>query len=130
MFISEGYYTNKKIPKLLKNLSYGYPEEGERALTPHGNVVNWIKVTAAKEFVYPTVLIYDEAELLDISLEEASTPHGHICPCVAIAFRSTLRAFPEEDLWDGIPQRGDIKIIGAHPSDGHEMTFEYLLVSE
>jgi len=133
LFISEGHYTNKKIPKLLKNLSYEYPEKGERALTPHDNVPNWIEISAYKEFIeefgYPTVQIYDGEELLDITLDEVGAHHGKICPCVAFAFRSTLQAFSEEELWGGIPSRGDVKIISAHPSDGHEMTFEYILNS-
>ena len=137
LFISEGYYTNKKIPKLLKNLSYAYPEKGKRALTPHDNVPNWIEVTAYKEFTeefgYPTLQIYDGEELLDITIEDVGKYHGEgeieICPCVACAFRSTLRAFSEEELWGGVPHRGDMKIISAHPSDGHRMTFEYILNS-
>jgi hypothetical protein len=35
LMVSEGYFTGIKIPGLLQNLSYAYPEEGERALTPH-----------------------------------------------------------------------------------------------
>ena len=138
LFISEGYWTNTKIPKkLLKNLSYAYPEKGERALTPHDNVPNWIEIMAYKEFTeefgYPTVQIYDGEELLDITIEDVGKYHGEgeieICPCVVCAFRSTLRAFSEEELWDGVPRRGDVKIISAHPSDGHRMTFEYILNS-
>nr|QNO51647.1 hypothetical protein JFJFMGFI_00046 [Methanosarcinales archaeon ANME-1 ERB6] len=138
LFISEGYWTNTKIPKkLLKNLSYAYPEKGERALTPHENVANWIELSAYKEFIeefgYPTVQIYDGEELVDITIEDVGKYHGEgeieICPCVVCAFRSTLRAFSEEELWDGVPRRGDVKITSAHPSDGHRMTFEYILNS-
>ena len=138
LFISEGYWTNTKIPKkLLKDLSYAYPEKGERALTPHDNVPNWIEIMAYKEFTeefgYPTVQIYDGEELLDITIEDVGKYHGEgeieICPCVVCAFRSTLRAFSEEELWDGVPRRGDVKIISAHPSGGHRMTFEYILNS-
>jgi len=129
--ISEGFFTGMYIPTmLLAGLDYGYPEEGQRALTPHPTVTEWIEVTAAKELTYPAVLIYDDSELLEITLDEVGAYHGKICPCVAIAFRSTLRAFSEEALWDGIPVRGDVKIICAHPSDGHQMTFEYILESE
>ncbi len=137
LFISEGYWTNTKIPKLLTNLSYAYPARGERALTPHDNVPNWIEVTAYKEFTeefgYPAVQIYDGEKLVDITIEDVGKYHGEgeieICPCVAFAFRSTLRAFSEEELWDGIPHRSDVKIISANPSDGHRMTFEYILNS-
>jgi len=71
--------------------------------------------------------------LLDITIEDVGKYHGEgvmeICPCVVCAFRSTQRAFSEEELWGGIPHRGDMKIISAHPSDGHRMTFEYILNS-
>ena len=137
LFISEGYWTNTKIPKLLKNLSYAYLQKGKRALTPHDNVPNWIEISAYKEFTeefgYPTLQIYDGEELLDITIEDVGKYHGEgeieICPCVACAFRSTQRAFSEEELWGGVPHRGDMKIISAHPSDGHRMTFEYILNS-
>jgi len=31
--------------------------------------------------------------------------------------------------WDGVPARGDLEIVSAHPSDGHTETFEYILNS-
>jgi hypothetical protein len=52
--------------------------------------------------------------------------HGHICPCVAAAFKASQTAFL---AWDGIPARGDLAIVSAHPSDGHTETFEYILNS-
>ncbi|MGB7002430.1 MAG: CbiX/SirB N-terminal domain-containing protein, partial [Halobacteriota archaeon] len=133
LMVSEGYFTGRKIPGLLENLSYAYPEKGERALTPHLKVAEWIELMVAKELSYPSVQIYDGEELLTITIEDAGKYHGEgvveICPCVASAFRSTLRAFSEEELWNGTPRRGDVKINSGHPSDGHVMTFEYLLGS-
>jgi sirohydrochlorin ferrochelatase len=133
LMVSEGYFTGRKIPGLLENISYEYPEKGARALTPHLEVAEWIELTAAKELSYPSVQIYDGEELLTITIEDAGKYHGEgvveICPCVASAFRSTLQAFSDEELWNGTPHRGDVKIIGAHPSDGHVMTFEYILNS-
>ncbi len=130
LLVSEGHFTGRKIPGLLENISYAYPEEGARALTPHPDVAEWIELTAAKALSYPSVQIYDGEELLTITIEDAGKYHGEgvveICPCVASAFRSTLRAF-SEDLWNGTPQRGDVKINSGHPSDGHVMTFEYIL---
>jgi sirohydrochlorin ferrochelatase/nitrous oxidase accessory protein NosD len=132
LMVSEGHFTDKGIPGLLQNISYAYPEEGARALTPHPDVAEWIELTMAKELSYPPVQIYDGEELLTITIEDAGEYHGEgvieICPCVASAFRSTLRAFLE-DLWDGMPHRGDVKINSRHPSDGHVMTFEYILGS-
>ncbi|NAS89102.1 hypothetical protein C4E24_05120 [ANME-1 cluster archaeon AG-394-G21] len=133
LMVSEGYYTGRKIPKLLQNISYAYPEKGERALTPHPNVAEWIELMVAKELSYPSVQIYDGEELLTITIEDAGKYHGEgvveICPCVASAFKSTLQAFSEEELWNGTPNRGDVKINSRHPSDGHVMTFEYILGS-
>jgi sirohydrochlorin ferrochelatase len=133
LMVSEGHFTNRGIPGLLQNLSYAYPEKGERALTPHPNVAEWIELMVAKELSYPSVQIYDGEELLTITIEDAGKYHGEgvveICPCVASAFRSTLRAFSEEELWNGTPHRGDVKINSRHPSDGHMMTFEYILGS-
>jgi len=99
------------------------------ALTPHPNVAKWIELSASREFSDLTIQIYDNTELLNISIEEVGEHHGDICPCVAAAFRATQRAFSEEDLWDGIPHRGDVEIICAHPSDGHKDTFGYILGS-
>jgi len=127
LMISEGFFTEAYIPRLLENLTYTYDE---KALTPHSNVAKWIDLAASREFSNLTIQIYDGTELLNISIEDAGEYHGHICPCMAITFRSALRAFSEEDLWDGVPVRGDIEIVCAHPSDGHEETFEYILSTE
>jgi formylmethanofuran dehydrogenase subunit E len=123
LMVSEGYFTGKKIPGLLENLTYAY--DGS-ALTPHPNVAGWIEIVAAEEFTDLTLRIYDEGELLDISLDDVGAAHGHICPCVAAAFKASQTAFL---AWGGVPARGDLEIVSAHPSDGHTETFEYILNS-
>lgn len=123
LMVSEGYFTGTKIPGLLENLTYAY--EGS-ALTPHSNVAEWIEIVAAEEFTDLTLRISDEGELLDISLDDVGAAHGHICPCVAAAFKTSQTAFL---AWDGVPARGDLEIVSAHPSDGHTETFEYILNS-
>ena len=123
LMVSEGYFTGKKIPGLLENLTYAYDK---KALTPHPNVAKWIEMSASQEFTDLTVGIYDNNELLDISIYDVEKAHGDICLCVAIAFKATQTAFSE---WDGTPVRGDIEIITGHPSDGHTETFEYILNS-
>ncbi|MBW2636999.1 MAG: hypothetical protein JRC86_05675 [Deltaproteobacteria bacterium] len=123
LMVSEGYFTGTKIPGLLENLSYAY---NGKALTPHPNVAKWIEIVAAEEFTDQTLRISDEGGLLDISLDDLSAAHGHICPCVAAAFKASQTAF---EAWDGIPARGDLEIVSAHPSDGHNETFEYILNS-
>ncbi|RKX64608.1 MAG: hypothetical protein DRP42_06105 [Tenericutes bacterium] len=123
LMVSEGYFTGTKIPGLLENLTYAY--DGS-ALTPHPNVAEWIEIVASEEFTDLTLQIYDDGELLDISLDDVGAAHGHICPCVAAAFKASQTAFL---VWDGVPARGDLEIVSAHPSDGHTETFEYILNS-
>ncbi|MEA1869529.1 MAG: CbiX/SirB N-terminal domain-containing protein [Euryarchaeota archaeon] len=124
LMVSEGYFTGRKIPGLLENLTYAY--DGS-ALTPHPNVAEWIEIAASEEFTDLTLRIYDETgELLEISLDDVGAAHGHICPCVAAAFKASQTAFL---AWDGFPARGDLEIVSAHPSDGHTETFEYILNS-
>ena len=123
LMVSEGYFTGRKIPGLLENLTYTY--DG-KALTSHPNVAEWIEIVAAEEFTDLTLRISDEGELLDISLDDLGAAHGHICPCVAAAFKASQTAFM---TWDGVPARGNLEIVSAHPSDGHNETFEYILNS-
>ncbi|MCD4842638.1 MAG: CbiX/SirB N-terminal domain-containing protein [Methanosarcinales archaeon] len=123
LMVSEGYFTGRKIPGLLENLTYAY--DG-KALTSHPNVAEWIEIVAAEEFTDLTLRISDEGELLDISLDDLGAAHGHICPCVAAAFKASQTAFM---TWDGVPARGNLEIVSAHPSDGHNETFEYILNS-
>jgi sirohydrochlorin ferrochelatase/formylmethanofuran dehydrogenase subunit E len=123
LMASEGYFTSMKIPDLLENLTYTY--DG-KALTSHPNVAEWIEIVAAEEFTDLTLRISDEGELLDISLDDLGAAHGHICPCVAAAFKASQTAFM---TWDGVPARGNLEIVSAHPSDGHNETFEYILNS-
>jgi sirohydrochlorin ferrochelatase len=78
LMVSEGYFTSKKIPGLLENLTYAY--DGS-ALTPHPNVAEWIEIAAAEEFTDLTLRIYDETgELMDISLDDVAAAHGR-CGC-------------------------------------------------
>ncbi len=124
LMVSEGYFTGTKIPGLLENLTYAY--DGS-ALTPHLNVAEWIEIVASEEFTDLTLRLDDETgELRDISLDDVGTAHGHVCPCVAAAFKASQTAFL---AWDGVPARGDLEIVSAHPSDGHTETFEYILNS-
>jgi sirohydrochlorin ferrochelatase len=123
LMVSDGYFTGRKIPGLLENLTYAY--DG-KALTSHPNVAEWIEIVAAEEFTDLTLRISDEGELLDISLDDLGAAHGHICPCVAAAFKASQTAFM---TWDGVPARGNLEIVSAHPSDGHNETFEYILNS-
>ena len=71
------------------------------------------------------ISIYDEENLLKISIEDIGKFHGDICPCVAVGFRAMQLAVSE--LWkDEIPKRGDFKIISAHPGRGLQDAFEFV----
>ena len=82
------------------------------------------------------ISIYDEEELLKISLEDVGKYHGDICPCVVIGFRVTQFAISQ--LWkparpleegagrDEIPKRKDFRIISKFPGQGSQDAFEFI----
>ena len=70
------------------------------------------------------IVIYDGTKPVKISLEDIGKIHGHICPCVLVAFRSMQKVMC---LWRGKHlQRDDLMIITAHPSDGIEDAFDFV----
>jgi hypothetical protein len=82
------------------------------------------------------IFIYDEEELLEISLEDVGKYHGDICPCVVIGFRVTqfaisqlwkpARPLEEEAGGDEIPKRKDFRIISKFPGQGSQDAFEFI----
>jgi hypothetical protein len=71
------------------------------------------------------ILIYDEEDLLKISIEDVGKYHGDVCLCLTLAFRVTQLAISQ--LWqDEIPKRGDFKIISACPTPGTKDCFEFI----
>lgn len=71
------------------------------------------------------ILIYDEDNRLEITIEEAGKYHGDMCICFTIAFRATKLAISQ--LWrDEIPRRGDFKIVSALPTPGSKDAFEFI----
>ncbi len=72
-----------------------------------------------------TISIYDEDDLLELSIEDAGKYHGDICPCLVVGFRATQLAISQ--LWENeIPKREDFKIISALPSQGAQDAFEFI----
>ena len=72
-----------------------------------------------------TISIYDEDDLLELSIEDAGKYHGDICPCLVVGFRATQLAISQ--LWENeIPKREDFKIISALPSQGSQDAFEFI----
>lgn len=71
------------------------------------------------------ILIYDEDDLLEISIEDAGKYHGDVCLCLTVAFRAMRLAISK--LWqDEIPKRGDFKIISACPTPGSKDCLEFI----
>ncbi len=71
------------------------------------------------------ILIYDEDDLLEISIEDVGKYHGDVCLCLTVAFRALQLAISE--LWkDEIPRRGEFKIISALPTPGSKDCFEFI----
>ncbi len=72
-----------------------------------------------------TISIYDEDDLLELSIEDAGKYHGDICPCLIVGFRATQLTISQ--LWGNeIPKREDFKIISALPSQGSQDAFEFI----
>ncbi|MCK4359577.1 MAG: hypothetical protein KAW92_12730 [Candidatus Cloacimonetes bacterium] len=71
------------------------------------------------------IFIYDEDDLLEISIEDAGKYHGDVCLCLTVAFRAIQLAISK--LWqDEITKRGDFKIISACPTPGSRDCFEFI----
>ncbi len=123
IFMADGYYTDKKLPSMLSNTSYSYPVEGSRGLIPHKNVGEWIEVMVERgllETPYAKISMVEDGKTIKVPLRG-------FCPCKVSAYRASMAAFAHEEVWGGLPVRGDVSIVCAHPSDGHEMIFLSIL---
>ncbi|MCK4651689.1 MAG: hypothetical protein KAT13_01195 [Methanosarcinales archaeon] len=125
--VSPGFFTGTFIPQMeLANLTYAY--DGD-ALLPHPKIADLIEIKASEEFTDLAFPVYDSksGETVNLTINGAAAGHdgGKLCLCVAVAFRASQFVFSE--AWDGIPDRNDLEIVSAHPSDGHEVTFLYIL---
>jgi len=81
-------------------------------------------VTDTEDKLLP-ILIYDEENLLKISIADVGKYHGDVCPCLIVGFRATQLAISQ--LWkDGIPKREDFKIMSAFPGRGSQDAFEFI----
>jgi len=71
------------------------------------------------------ISIYDEDNLLKISIEDVGKYHGDVCLCLTISFRATQLAISQ--LWhDEIPKREDFKILSTHSGRGSQDAFEFI----
>ncbi len=108
LLITFGFFTKIESEDRIKNVS----EQSK------GNVFSKKLISELSP-----ILIYDEDDLLEISIEDVEKYHGDICLCLTLAFRSIQLAISQ--LWqDEIPKRGDLKIISACPTPGTKDCFE------
>ncbi len=124
--LSPGYHTKIKIPALLENLTYLY--DNETTLATHPALAEWIDISVYEAISDLSFSVYngENGEIVDLTIEEAVAGHegGKLCPCVAVSWRASQFALSE--VWSDIDQ-SDLEITSAHPSDGHEETFLYIL---
>ena len=75
--------------------------------------------------VLAPISIYDDGDLVKISIEDVGKYHGDVCTCVAIGYRAIKTAINQ--LWaNETPKRGDFKVITAHPGKGSQDCFEFV----
>ncbi|RZN41340.1 MAG: hypothetical protein EF813_02720 [Methanosarcinales archaeon] len=126
LFLSHGYNTNTKIPALLENLTYTY--DSEKTLASHPALAEWIDISVYEAVSDLSFSVYDgeSGEIVELIIEGAAAMHdgGKLCPSVAASWRASQLAL--SDIWGCVP-RSDLEITSAHPSDGHEATFLYIL---
>ncbi len=124
--LSPGYHTKRKIPALLENLTYLY--DNETTLAAHPALAEWIDISVYEAVSDLSFSVYDgeNGEIVELTIEEAVAGHkgGKLCPCVAASWRASQFALSE--VWSDV-DRSNLEITSAHPSDGHEETFLYIL---
>ena len=80
---------------------------------------------APPEFELASIVITDDGTEIEITIDDIGEYHGAICVCGACAFRASQLGISE--IWgDGIPARGDIRIISRLPTPGSMHCFQYV----
>lgn len=125
VMISEGYFTDIKIPDSLQGLNYSYPAKGQRALMPHDNIPRCISARVIDALIGSVKLKEGEqictTYLMDVALEEG----GKICICAGLAFRAMQEAMSVLAP-DTIPKKDRFIAVGPK-SHGSEEVFALLL---
>lgn len=125
VMLSEGHFTDVRIPKKLHGLNYAYPEAGQRALLPHENMSNYISARTNDAVVGSVEIGEDDRiasyHVMDVALGE----RGKICVCAGMAFRAIQQAIdylaPEV-----APERDRFIAVGPE-SHGTKEAFQLLL---
>ena len=89
---------------------------------------------ALPEYKLEPILIYDgEGDLLKITIEDLAEATGEElweCVCRPCVFRVTKTAISQLYEREEYPTQGELKVIYHHPSDGHRLSFNYLLTED
>ncbi|MDI9394409.1 MAG: CbiX/SirB N-terminal domain-containing protein [Euryarchaeota archaeon] len=92
VMLSEGVYTDSKIPTSLESMTYLYPEAGQRALLPHANIAQYIAF-CANDAIIGDIKLQESGQTYvvrysDVALEEG----GKVCVCGSFAYRAMQEA--------------------------------------
>jgi len=133
VMVSEGYFTGRKIPGILKEFpdgAYRYPGAGQRALVTFkksyaNRIVEW---RAANE-LWPRPEVKKGGETIVLTLDrcqEIARDAGKGYPCSVLAFRLAGVALPA--LWpDGPVAADDLMVVSFLPPEaGSKPVFDYL----
>ena len=133
VMVSEGFFTGRMIPNILKEFAddtYRYPEPGQRALLTfkkaHANrIVEW---RAANE-LWPQPEVIKDGKRLHLTLDkcqEIAQAAGKGYPCSVLAFRMAGVALPA--LWPDSPVvADDLTVVSLLPPEaGSKPVFDYL----
>ncbi len=125
VMLSEGQFTDVRIPKKLYGLSYAYPEAGQRALLPHENMSKYISARTNDAVVGSVELREGDRiasyRIMDVALEE----RGKICVCAGMTFRAVQHAI-NYLAPDVVPERDRFIAVGPK-SHGTKEAFQLLL---
>ncbi|WP_347489080.1 CbiX/SirB N-terminal domain-containing protein [Desulfoscipio sp. XC116] len=118
VMLSEGAFTNNKIPSVLEGLEYVYPAAGQRSLLPHDNISHLI-AARANDVVLGSLQVKQNGNTRTIAYSDVGVEEdGVVCVCGSFAFRAMQAALTE--LWPGaIPEQDRIYVEGPY-SDGVE----------
>lgn len=134
VMVSEGHFTARKIPAILKEFpdnAYRYPPQGQRALLtfkkPYaGRLMEW---RAANE-LWPRPVVKKGGEEIVLTLDkcqEVAQAAGKGYPCSVLAFRLAGAALPV--LWpDGVAAADAVTVVSFLPPEaGSKPVFDYLV---
>ena len=125
VMLSEGYFTDMKIPGSLQGLNYSYPAKGQRALMPHDNIPGYIS-TRVTDAVVGSVELKEGGRICSYKFMDAALGEGgEICICAGLAFRAMQQAI-RVLVPDAVPGKDRFMAVGPK-SHGSEEAFALLL---